>query len=110
MATSLAPSFSDIAEGEPIPPEILAYCQQKLRNAFHQLVLREWVNREKAGLSRKDLARRIGKKPEQITRWLGTPSNWTLDTISDLMLGMGVEPTVGVRPLAQGSAPEIDRG
>lgn len=106
MATLLTPSFSEIPEGDPIPAEILAYFQQKLRNALHQLVLREWIKRQHDGVSRKDLARRIGKKPEQITRWLGTPSNWTLDTLSDLLTGMGIEPQINTEPIVKPSTTE----
>lgn len=43
-------------------------------------------------MNRADLARKIGRKPEQITRWLGAPGNWTSDTVSDLLLGLGCEP------------------
>jgi len=39
-------------------------------------------------MSRAELARRIKKKPEQITRWLNTPGNLSLSTLSDLLLGI----------------------
>jgi hypothetical protein len=50
--------------------------------------------------SRADLARRIGRKPEQITRWLGSPGNWTLDTVSDLLLGMGLELGLSIKSIS----------
>ena len=43
------------------------------------------------GLSQADLARRIGKRPEVINRLLGSPGNWRIDTISDLLVGIGAE-------------------
>lgn len=104
MAISLTPSSSEIPESGPIPARILGYFQQNLRNRFHQFILREWRRREGLGMTRKDLAERIGKKPEQITRWLGTPSNWTIDTLSDLLLGMGLKLVVDVVPLKETTA------
>jgi hypothetical protein len=41
----------------------------------------------KSGLNKAEFARRIGRAPEQITRWLAAPGNWELDTISDFLLG-----------------------
>jgi hypothetical protein len=80
---------------------MLAYFRGRLSNKIHELVLTEFAEQEKEGkTSRAELARRIRRKPEQITRWLGSPGNWTLDTFSDLLLGMGLEPTVSVRNLA----------
>ena len=43
---------------------------------------------EEEGFSRADLARKLRARPSQITRWLSSPGNWTLDTISDLLLAM----------------------
>jgi hypothetical protein len=56
---------------------------------LYELVVSEFLKKERAGeLSRADLARRIGRKPEQITRWLGAPGNWTIETVSDLLLAI----------------------
>jgi hypothetical protein len=57
------------------------------RNRFrvHELVLEEF---QRSGVSQADLARRLGKKPEVVCRWLGAPGNWTLDTISDLLFAI----------------------
>lgn len=46
---------------------------------------------KKNGLTQAKLARRIGKTADVISRWLGAPSNMTIDTISDLLLGIGPE-------------------
>lgn len=92
MATSLTPNYSEIPATGPIPEETLAFRRRDLRNELHQVVLREWQIKERSGMTQRDLAIRIRRKPEQISRWLGTPSNWTLDTMSDLLFGMGVDP------------------
>ncbi len=93
MPTSQRTSFlSEIISGEPIPIEKLAYFRERLKNKLYSLVLIEFLRQQQEnGLTKADLTRRIKRKPEQVTRWLGTPSNWTLDTVSDLLLGMGNE-------------------
>jgi hypothetical protein len=106
MPTFLTPSFSEIEAGSPIPAPTLAYFRERFRNRLHQLVLKEFIRRETAGLKRAVLAKRLGKRSEQITRWLGAPGNWTLDTVSDLLLGMGRELSCGVADLT--ATPEID--
>lgn len=45
----------------------------------------------KGAISKKELAEMLGKDPSQITRWLSSPSNLELDTISDMLLAMGAE-------------------
>ncbi|MGH7813214.1 MAG: helix-turn-helix domain-containing protein [Candidatus Binataceae bacterium] len=105
MITSPTSFLSEILEGiggKEIPPHQLAYFRVRLRNRIHDLVVSEFGRRQKVKKATKmDLARRIGREPAQITRWLSAPSNWTLDTISDLMIAMGTEPALGVESLAE---------
>ncbi len=91
MKTSFrqTPFLSEIASGEPIPHAKLAYFQERLRNRLYHFVVSKFLEEEKAGrLTRAELARRIHKRPEQLTRWLNTPGNWTFATLSDLLLGI----------------------
>lgn len=88
MNTSQTGFLSEILQGGRIPPAKLAYFRERLRNRLHQFVLREFVARQREGLSQADLARVLGRRPEQINRWLGSPGNWEIDSISDLMLAI----------------------
>jgi hypothetical protein len=68
------------------------YFRARLRNRLYNFIVSKYLAREKAGtLSQAALARRIRRRPEVINRYLSTPGNWTLDTVSDLLLGIGPE-------------------
>ena len=90
--TSQTSFLSNLLGPDPIAPHKVAYFRARLSNRLHDLVLRQFASLEAEGkINRSLLARRIGRKPEQITRWFGSPGNWTLETLSDLLLGMGLE-------------------
>ncbi len=77
-----------------IPLGTLGYFRGRNRWRVYELVLTEF---KKSGLSQADLARRIGKRPEVISRLLGAPGNWGLDTVSDLLFAIsGAEPAYQV--------------
>lgn len=86
--------MSGIAAGEPIPLGKRAYFQQRTLNKFYDFVVSKFLEREAEGLTKAELARRIGKGPDQVSRWLGAPGNWTLETVSDLLLGIAAEELV----------------
>lgn len=110
MTTSQpTPFLSEVIEGKRIPEEKLAYFRSRLKNRLHAFVLVQFskLGREEQ-FTKADLARQLGKKPEQITRWLGAPGNWTLDTLSDLLLGMGFEPNLSAANLKYGAVKPSD--
>lgn len=78
-------------DGPPIPEAKLVYFQERLKNRFFEFVISRFLQQQKRGLTKAKLARRIGKKPEVVNRLLSAPSNLTLDTASDLLLGLDAE-------------------
>ncbi len=84
--------LSELESIKTVPPAVLSYFQARLKNRLHNFIISKFIEMEKThGLTKADLARRIGRKPEVITRLLGAPGNWTLDTVSDLLLGIASE-------------------
>ena len=91
MNTSQISFLYEIERGENIPLGKLAYLRERTRNLLYDFIIKKFLEAEKNGLSQAELARRIGKRPEVVGRWLGTPGNWRIDTISDLLVGIGAE-------------------
>lgn len=75
-------------DGPPIPESKRVYFQERFRGRIFDFLISLFVEEQKNGLTKAKLARRIGKPPEVINRWLGGPSNLTSDSISDLVLGI----------------------
>lgn len=91
MTTSLTRSLISAipSDGKPTPDQI-AFFSRRLKNDLHGEVLRRYLDEKKSrGLTKAELARRMGRDPAQITRWLAAPSNVEIDTISQLLLSMG---------------------
>lgn len=84
--------LSEIEAGNVrIPPGKLAYFQERLRNRIYDFVLGKFFEAERNGLTKALLARRLGSDPAVVSRLLGAPGNWTLDTVSNLLLGIAAE-------------------
>lgn len=94
--------LSEILDGSPIPPEKRAYFQERLRGRLFDLIMSRFIEaRETSGLTQKALARRIGNRADRVNRLLSSPGNWTLDTLSDLLLGIAsAELDIAIAPLA----------
>jgi hypothetical protein len=103
MDTSPTSFLAEILdEKEKIPQHKLVYFRTRVRHRIYDLVVREFLRWQKdSGLTKKDLARRIDRQAAQITRWLSYPGNWTLDTVSDLLLAMRAEPEFSVALIAE---------
>jgi hypothetical protein len=102
MTISQTMSLKSVISGEDVQlaPAQLAYFNARAEAQAHSILLRLFVDLSRDGkVTKASLARRLGKSPEQITRWLGAPGNFTLKSFSSLLACMGYEPTFGARPL-----------
>ena len=98
MATFRIPSLS--LSDETIPAATIRYYTRRFQHRLHEIVIREIARLVDTGdTTQRKLARRLGKDPAQITRWLGAPGNWTLDTVAQLMVGAAIDPRMVLRPL-----------
>jgi hypothetical protein len=75
-------------DGPPIPESKRVYFQERFRGRMFDFLVGRFIQEQRNGLTKAKLARRIGKSPEVVNRWLGAPSNLTSDSISDLLIGI----------------------
>lgn len=72
-------------EGAALSPRALGYVTENARAEVFDLVVRNCIE---SGVSNALLAKRLGKNPSQISRLLGAPGNWTIDTIAKLLFAI----------------------
>ena len=74
----------------PISAATHGYFRARNQHKVHALILDAFA---RSGITQAQLARRSRKRPEVISRMLGEPGNWTLNTLSDLIFAIcGGEP------------------
>lgn len=74
-------------------PGKFAFEREYFRNLVFQEILLAFEEASASGLTKAELARRLKRGPEQITRWLSSPGNLEVDTVSDLFVAMGKTPS-----------------
>jgi hypothetical protein len=88
-------------EDAEISPVIRGYFHGLSQDEAHEVVLSIFLKEaQEHSINKAFLARRLGKSPEQITRWLGAPGNWTSETYTNLLIAMGYKPKYGAEKLA----------
>ena len=89
MITSQKTAFlSEIEGSEPISDRSWAYLTERARNNLYDYVIRKFLAAEATGLKRADLARRIGWSASDLSHKLGAPGNWTIGTVTKLLVGI----------------------
>jgi hypothetical protein len=78
-------------DGPPISESKLVYLRTRSRARFFDFLIERFERAHESGLNQAKLARRIRKTPDIISRWLAAPGNLTLDSITDLIAGIGAE-------------------
>jgi hypothetical protein len=96
MTTSLTQSSISAlpSDGKPTADQFI-YFARRFKNELHNEVLRRFIEEQRVNnLTKAELARRLGRDPAQVNRWLGAPKNWETETVSQLLLAMGYLPTI----------------
>jgi hypothetical protein len=65
----------------------LGYFRENFRGEINDQLLEAFHS---SGITKADVARKLDRRPEQITRWLSAPCNLEADTISDIALSLGL--------------------
>ena len=99
--------WSEIEDlGARIPEGKLEYLRERFRNDLFDFVLRKFLEQgEERGLTQAELARRLSCDPARLNRLLGAPGNWTLATVSDLLVGISGEALALQSRPVQGESP-----
>lgn len=84
--------------GERISANSLAYLSTRSKLAVFNLVIKHF---RKSGITQAELAKRLGKGTDRISKMLGAPGNWTIDTAAHLLFAIdgGILAPSAVYPL-----------
>jgi hypothetical protein len=85
MSTSRTTGLSEPTGSTKISLGTLGYICARNRQRAYDLLIKEF---KKSRLTQADLARRLGKRAEVISRLLSRPRNWELDTFSALLFAI----------------------
>ena len=85
------------------PENLKLFQREQLIHDVTQLI---YEVMEEGGISKSELARRLGKSASFVTQALDGDRNMTLRTVSDLFTALGREPFLAARPLGGARRPE----
>jgi transcriptional regulator with XRE-family HTH domain len=78
-------TLSEPVGRERIPSSQIAYIQTRTKLDMFNIVRAEL---KASGLSQAEIAERLGKGTDRISKILSAPGNWTLDTVSELLFAI----------------------
>ena len=88
-----------LKDNAPLDEREIFYFRASYRDRVYQSVMAYFAAcAERDGLTKARIASLLQRDPASITRWLSGPGNWTLDTVSDLLLAMDAEMSNEVIP------------
>lgn len=79
------PNLSEPTGRTKIPKGALAYVGARTRTRIFNMIWREFTA---SGISKADLAARLGKGPDQISHWLAAPGNLTLESVGQILFAI----------------------
>lgn len=81
--------LSEIEGNERLSEVAKGYIAQRARNSFYDYVLTKFREAEaEHNLTKAELAERLGLGRDRVSKLLGSPGNWTIDTIAELLAGI----------------------
>jgi hypothetical protein len=98
--------MANISKLKPLKRRDVSYYRQRQKNRVFSSLVELFANEAAhTGVTKKDLAEALSKDPSQITRWLSAPSNFELDTLSDILLALGAQMEHRIVRFADASKP-----
>tara|TARA_R110002074_G_scaffold384791_1_gene565650 strand:- start:972 stop:1475 length:504 start_codon:yes stop_codon:yes gene_type:complete len=90
MIASQKKSFlSEIEGNDPLSDGARAYLCERVKNDYYDFILTKFHEANKTnGLTQADIARRLNLGPDRVSKMLGAPGNWTIDTATLLLLAI----------------------
>jgi hypothetical protein len=88
------PIKAEIEGSGRLSPGTMGYLCALTREAYFDYVHQKLAEAEAKGATRASIAARMGKSPSRLSKILGAPGNWTLDTITELLAAIAKERVV----------------
>lgn len=85
MTTSQTSFLAEPAGDNKVSQRVLGYVSEMARSDLYNLILTAF---EDSKLPKNTIAKRLGKDPAWLTRVLGAPGNWTIDTVAELLFAI----------------------
>ena len=89
--TTSKKTWSDFEQisADPLTEAEKVYFREYTRRNIHDAILKKFIEvSSESGVTRTQIAQRLGINKSQVTRWLSSSHNWTVDSVSDLLLAM----------------------